>query len=34
MMLATDIALKADPIYGPIAKRFYKNPDQLAGSAR
>jgi catalase-peroxidase len=30
MMLTTDIALKVDPIYGPIAKRFYENPDQLA----
>ncbi len=30
MMLTTDIALKVDPIYGPIAKRFHKNPDQLA----
>jgi catalase-peroxidase len=25
VMLTTDIALKVDPIYGPIAKRFYKN---------
>jgi catalase-peroxidase len=30
MMLTTDIALKVDPIYGPIARRFYENPDQLA----
>ena len=30
MMLTTDLALKLDPIYGPIAKRFYDNPDQLA----
>ncbi|HZU61934.1 MAG TPA: catalase/peroxidase HPI [Solirubrobacteraceae bacterium] len=30
MMLTTDLALKLDPIYGPIAKRFYENPDQLA----
>ena len=30
MMLTTDLALKADPIYGPIAKRFHENPDQLA----
>jgi catalase-peroxidase len=30
MMLTTDLALKVDPIYGPIAKRFYENPDQLA----
>jgi catalase-peroxidase len=30
MMLTTDLALKLDPIYGPITKRFYENPDQLA----
>ena len=30
MMLTTDLALKLDPIYGPISKRFYDNPDQLA----
>ena len=30
MMLTSDLALKLDPIYGPIAKRFYENPDQLA----
>ncbi len=30
MMLTTDIALKVDPIYAPIAKRFHDNPDQLA----
>jgi catalase-peroxidase len=30
MMLTTDLALKLDPIYGPIAKRFYAHPDQLA----
>ena len=29
MMLTTDIALKVDPIYGPISKRFHENPDQL-----
>jgi catalase-peroxidase len=29
MMLTTDLALKLDPIYGPISKRFYENPDQL-----
>jgi catalase-peroxidase len=29
MMLTTDLALKMDPIYGPISKRFYENPDQL-----
>jgi len=30
MMLTTDIALRVDPNYGPIAKRFHENPDQLA----
>jgi catalase-peroxidase len=30
MMLTTDLALKLDPIYGPICKRFYENPDELA----
>jgi catalase-peroxidase len=30
MMLTTDLALKLDPIYAPIAKRFHENPDQLA----
>jgi catalase-peroxidase len=29
-MLTTDLALKVDPIYGPIAKRFREHPDQLA----
>jgi catalase-peroxidase len=26
MMFTTDLALKLDPIYGPISKRFYENP--------
>ncbi len=30
MMLTTDLSLKLDPAYGPIAKRFYEHPDQLA----
>src|SRR5438270_10704189 len=30
MMLTTDLALKVDPIYAPIAKRFHENPGQLA----
>jgi catalase-peroxidase len=30
MMLTTDLALKVDPIYGPITKRFHENPDALA----
>ncbi len=29
MMLTTDLALRLDPIYEPIARRFYENPDQL-----
>ena len=29
-MLTTDLALREDPIYGPISKRFHENPDQLA----
>jgi catalase-peroxidase len=29
-MLTTDLALKVDPIYAAIAKRFHENPDQLA----
>ncbi len=30
MMFTTDLALKMDPIYGPISKRFHENPDQFA----
>ncbi|MER5297798.1 peroxidase family protein, partial [Streptomyces pharetrae] len=30
MMLTTDIALRVDPVYGPISKRFHENPDELA----
>jgi catalase-peroxidase len=29
-MLTTDLALRFDPIYGPISKRFHENPDQFA----
>jgi catalase-peroxidase len=29
MMLTTDLALRVDPAYGPIAKRFYEHPEQL-----
>jgi catalase-peroxidase len=29
-MLTTDIALKVDPNYAPISKRFHENPDQFA----
>ncbi|MEU8835401.1 MULTISPECIES: catalase/peroxidase HPI [Streptomyces] len=30
MMLTTDLSLKLDPIYGPIAKSFHENPEKLA----
>jgi catalase-peroxidase len=30
MMLTTDLALKLDPIYGPISERFHEHPDELA----
>ncbi|MFJ7949238.1 catalase/peroxidase HPI [Streptomyces sp. NPDC096354] len=30
MMLTTDLSLKLDPIYGPIAKSFHENPERLA----
>jgi catalase-peroxidase len=30
MMLTTDLALKLDPIYGPISKRFHENPQEFA----
>jgi catalase-peroxidase len=30
MMLTTDLALRLDPSYGPISKRFHENPDQFA----
>ncbi|MHC4261271.1 MAG: peroxidase family protein, partial [Planctomycetota bacterium] len=29
MMLTTDLALRFDPIYGPIAERFYNNPEEF-----
>ncbi|BCL27048.1 catalase/peroxidase HPI [Streptomyces aurantiacus] len=29
-MLTTDLALRLDPTYGPISRRFYENPDQFA----
>ncbi len=29
-MLTTDLAMRFDPIYGPISKRFHENPDQFA----
>ncbi len=30
MMFTTDLALKMDPNYGPISKRFHESPDQFA----
>jgi catalase-peroxidase len=30
IMLTTDLALRLDPTYGPISKRFHENPDQFA----
>ncbi len=30
MMLTTDLALRMDPAYEKIARRFYENPDELA----
>ncbi len=32
MMLTTDIALREDPAYEKISRKFYENPDQLADS--
>ncbi len=30
IMLTTDLALRMDPIYEPISRRFFENPDELA----
>ena len=30
MMLTTDLSLRMDPIYEPISRRFYENPDEFA----
>ncbi len=30
MMATTDLALRVDPVYEPISRRFLENPDQLA----
>jgi catalase-peroxidase len=30
VMLTTDLALRMDPIYGPISRRFYEHPDEFA----
>ena len=29
-MTTADMAMRMDPIYGPISKRFHENPDQFA----
>ena len=29
MMMTTDLALKIDPVYAPIARRFYEHPEEL-----
>ena len=31
-MYTSDMALRMDPIYGPISKRFHENPDQFAAA--
>jgi len=30
VMLTTDLSMRMDPVYAPIAKRFHENPDELA----
>ena len=30
MMLTTDLALRVDPVYEPISRRFHENPEQFA----
>ena len=30
MMFTTDLALRLDPTYAPISKRFHKNPEAFA----
>ncbi len=32
MMTTADMAMRMDPIYGPISKRFHENPDEFADS--
>ncbi len=33
-MLTTDLALRLDPIYGPISKHFHENPEEFADAFR
>jgi catalase-peroxidase len=32
VMLTSDLALRLDPIYGPISRRFYENPQEFAAA--
>ncbi len=32
VMLTTDLSLRMDPVYEPISRRFYENPQDLAGA--
>jgi catalase-peroxidase len=32
VMLTTDLALRLDPVYEPITRRFYEHPEELAGA--
>jgi len=32
IMFTTDLALREDPTYGPISKRFHENPDEFAAA--
>jgi catalase-peroxidase len=33
IMTTADMAMKMDPIYAPIARRYHENPDEFAGSS-
>ncbi|WP_424217431.1 catalase/peroxidase HPI (plasmid) [Streptomyces sp. BI20] len=32
IMLTTDLSMKLDPVYGPIARRFHEHPEELAAA--
>ncbi len=32
VMLTTDLAMRVDPVYAPISRRFHANPDKFAGA--
>ena len=34
MMLTTDLSLRMDPIYEPISRRFYENPEEFGDASR